>query len=136
MSVNKVILVGFVGADPEIKQTNNRTSVARIRLATSESYKNKSGERVNNTEWHTVILWDKLANVVEQYVKKGNQIYIEGKINTREWEDKNGNKRHSTEVVAGNMTMLGKQNDSNPNTLSQKQSQPIQPVNVDDDLPF
>jgi single-strand DNA-binding protein len=112
MSVNKVILVGHVGSDPEVRYLESNTPVCNIRLATSEVYKNKNGERVTNTEWHTVVLWRGLAEVAEKYVKKGTQLYIEGKIRTRSWDDKDGNKRYTTEIVADVLQLLGKREDS------------------------
>src|SRR4030043_1258975 len=114
MSVNKVILVGHVGADPEVRYIESNTPVCNIRLATSEVYKNKSGEKVTNTEWHTVVLWRGLAEVAEKYVKKGTQLYIEGKIRTRSWDDKDGNKRDITEIIADTLQLLGKRESSEP----------------------
>jgi len=111
MSVNKVILVGHVGQDPEVRYLDNNTPVCTIRMATSDVYKNKSGERVTTTEWHNVVLWRGLAEVAEKYVKKGSQIYIEGKLRTRSWDDKDKNKRYTTEIVADVMQLLGKRSD-------------------------
>ncbi len=105
--VNKVILVGNLGKDPEVKYLDNGVAVANFSLATTESYKNKQGERVNQTEWHNIVLWRGLAEVAEKYLKKGASIYIEGKIKTRKWEDKEGIARYSTEILGDNMTMLG-----------------------------
>ncbi|HKK58301.1 MAG TPA: single-stranded DNA-binding protein [Salinivirga sp.] len=106
MSVNKVILVGNVGKDPEVKHLENDLSLARFPLATSERFKNKQGERTERTEWHNVVVWRGLAKVVEDYVKKGSQLYIEGRIQTRKYQDRDGNDRYSTEIVADNMQML------------------------------
>jgi single-strand DNA-binding protein len=111
MSVNKVILIGHVGQDPEVRFLDNNTPVCTIRMATSDVYKNKSGERVTTTEWHSVVLWRGLAEVAEKYVKKGSQIYIEGKLRTRSWDDKDKNKRYTTEIVADIMQLLGKRQD-------------------------
>jgi single-strand DNA-binding protein len=111
MSVNKVILVGHVGQDPEVRYLDNNTPVCTIRMATSDVYKNKSGERVTTTEWHNVVLWRGLAEVAEKYVKKGSQIYIEGKLRTRSWDDKDKIKRYTTEIVADVMQLLGKRAD-------------------------
>ena len=108
MSVNKVILIGHVGQDPEVRYLDNNTPVCNIRMATSDVYKNKSGERVTTTEWHNVVLWRGLAEVAEKYVKKGSQIFIEGKLRTRSWDDKDKNKRYTTEIVADVMQLLGK----------------------------
>lgn len=111
MSVNKVILVGHVGQDPEVRFLDNNVSVCTIKMATSDVYKNKNGERVTTTEWHSVVLWRGLAEVADKYVKKGSQIYIEGKLRTRSWEDKDKNKRYTTEIVADVMQLLGKRTD-------------------------
>jgi len=106
-SVNKVILVGNLGADPEIRQTNGGQPVANMRIATSESYTDKSGQRVETTEWHTVTAWGKTAELCGQYLSKGRKVYIEGKIKTREYTDKEGNDRKAFEVVAKEVTFLG-----------------------------
>ena len=111
MSVNKVILVGNVGKDPEIRYLEGGTAVCSFPMATSETYRNRDGERVTNTEWHNVVLWRGLAEVAERYVKKGSQLFIEGKIRTRSWDDKEGNKRYTTEIIADNMQMLGRRPD-------------------------
>lgn len=111
--VNKVILVGNLGADPEIRNLPSGSSVANFNIATSESYTNKNGEKVTQTEWHRIECWEGLAKVAEQYLKKGNSVYIEGKIRTEEWQDKDGNTRYTTKIRAQNMTMLGGRNDSN-----------------------
>ena len=106
--VNKVILIGNLGKDPEVKYLDSGVAVANFSLATTESYKNKEGERVSQTEWHNIVLWRGLAEITEKYLKKGNSVYIEGKIRSRKWEDKEGNTRYTTEILADNMTMLGK----------------------------
>ena len=111
MSVNKVILVGNVGKDPETRYLEGGTAVCSFSLATSESYRNRDGEKVTNTEWHNVVLWRGLAEVAEKYVRKGSQLFIEGRIRTRSWDDKEGNKRYTTEIVGDNMQMLGKRSD-------------------------
>ena len=106
--VNKVILVGNLGKDPEVRHLESGVMVANFTLATSESYKDRNtGERKQVTEWHNVVLWRGLAEIAEKYLKKGNQVYIEGKLRTRSWNDQDGNTRYTTEVVADNMTMLG-----------------------------
>ena len=107
MSVNKVILVGNVGKDPEIRHLDSGVAVANFPLATSESYTAKNGERVTTTEWHNIVLWRGLAEVAEKYVTKGRQLYIEGRIRTRSYDDKDGNKRYITEIYGDNMQMLG-----------------------------
>lgn len=106
-SVNKVILVGRLGQDPEVRYTQGGTAVANLRIATDETWKDQSGERQQRTEWHTVVLWRRLAEISGQYLSKGRLVYIEGKLQTRSWQDREGNKRYSTEVQADNMVMLG-----------------------------
>lgn len=110
--VNKVILIGNVGADPEVRYLDGGVAVANLRLATTESYKNKNGEKVDQTEWHSIVIWRGLAEVVEKYVKKGMRLYIEGRIRTRSWDDQNGVKRYTTEIYADNMQMLSNRQDS------------------------
>lgn len=105
--VNKVILVGNLGKDPEVRHLDNGRAVANFSVATSETYKNRQGERVTTTEWHNIVLWTPLAEVAEKYLKKGSQVYIEGKLTTRSWDDQEGNKRYTTEVVGREMKMLG-----------------------------
>ena len=106
--VNKVILVGNLGADPEVKYMPNGNAVANVTLATSESWKDKqSGEQKDKTEWHRVVFFRRLAEIAGEYLKKGSQIYIEGKLQTRKWQDKNGNDRYTTEIIANEMQMLG-----------------------------
>lgn len=110
--VNKVILIGNVGTDPEVRYLDGGVAVANLRLATTESYKNKNGEKVDQTEWHNIVLWRGLAEIVEKYVKKGMRLYIEGRIRTRSWEDQNGVKRYTTEIYADNMQMLSSSRDN------------------------
>ena len=111
MSVNKVILVGNVGKDPETRYLDEATAITKFPLATSETYKNKAGERVSTTEWHNVVLWRGLAQVAEKYVKKGTQIYIEGRIKTRSYDDEDGNKKYITEIVGDQMQLLSRKPD-------------------------
>ena len=105
-SVNKVILVGNLGADPDVRFTASGTQVAHFNLATSESWQDKNGERQERTEWHRIVLWRRLAEIAAQYIKKGNKVYIEGKLQTRSWDDSNGQKRYTTEIVAQTLEML------------------------------
>ena len=109
-------------------------------MATTESYKNKNGERVDTTEWHNIVLWRGLADVAENYLKKGNQIFVEGKIKTRSWEDKEGNKRYTTEILADNMTMLGGRRDGDyadsPAIAKTSKADVAEPESQEDDLPF
>ncbi len=102
-----MILIGNLGADPEVRHLQNGTPVANIRLATSETYKDRqTGERREQTEWHNVVLWRGLAEITEKYLRKGSKVYIEGKLRTRQWQDKDGQTRYTTEIVADEMTML------------------------------
>jgi len=141
--INKAILVGNLGKDPEIRTIENGRKVATFSLATTESYKDKNGERVDQTEWHNIVFWGPIADVIERYLKKGSQIYVEGKIRTRSYEDKDGNKKYITEILGDKMTMLGApkgSSDSAPSMSNGKTT--AQPVGQsfaaeqDDDLPF
>jgi single-strand DNA-binding protein len=106
--VNKVILIGNLGQDPESRTTPGGTTVTNIRIATSESWTDKqSGEKKEQTEWHTVVMWNRLGEIAAEYLKKGSQVYIEGRLQTRKWQDKTGNDRYTTEIVASEMQMLG-----------------------------
>lgn len=146
--VNRVILIGNLGKDPEVRYLEGGTAVANFTLATSETYKDRTtGERKTQTEWHNIVLWRGLAEIAEKYLKKGNQIFIEGKLRTRSWEDKEGNTRYTTEIVGDNMTMLGKRDDnagapapsSAPEPASQGNAASPADSAVDDgtdDLPF
>ena len=130
---SKVMLIGNLGKDPEVRYLDNGVAVANFSLATTENYKNKEGERVSQTEWHNIVLWRGLAEVAEKYLKKGSSVYIEGKIKNRKWEDKEGNTRYNTEILADNMTMLGgKQSQENVAPT------PANDTSTDkaDDLPF
>ena len=109
--INKVILIGNVGQNPEVRYTgdaNNGAKVATIRLATTERYRDRNGNLQEHTEWHSVVVWRNQADVVEKYVKKGTQLYIEGRLRTRSWDDQNGNKRYTTEVMADTLQLLGR----------------------------
>ena len=151
--VNKAIIVGNLGKDPEVRHLENDMVVANFTVATSETYKDrKTGDRVTQTEWHNVVLWRGLAEVAEKYLKKGSQVYVEGKLQTRSWEDKEGNTRYTTEIVGNNLTMLGKRNEGesdtssppreqasaleSPTQNSSKESAPSKSAEEDDDLPF
>ena len=125
--VNKVFLTGYVGQDPTIRQTDNETKVAQLSLATSERYKDRSGEIKEQTEWHNIALWRHYAETVEKYIKKGSLIHVEGKLRTRSYDDNMGFKRYITEIVAERFVMLpsGKKDNTPP---------PIEADN--DDLPF
>ena len=121
--INKVILIGNVGQDPEIRYTgdvNNGTKVATLRVATTERYRDRSGNLQEHTEWHSIVAWRNIADVVEKYVKKGTQVYIEGRLRSRSWDDQNGNKRYVTEIVADTLQLLGRKPEG------QQQAQPYQ----------
>lgn len=111
MSVNKVILVGRLGRDPETRYTGGGQAVANFSLATDETYRDKNGERQKRTEWHKIVVWGKQAEIAQQYLKKGSLVFIEGRIQSREWQDKEGQKRTSFEIVANNFRMLGGRGD-------------------------
>ena len=140
--VNKVILIGSLGNDPEVKYMPNGNAVANISIATSESWKDKNtGEQVEKTEWHRVIFFRRLAEIVGEYLKKGSKIYIEGKLQTRKWQDKNGKDNWTTEIIAQEMQMLdSRSNDSASSGSAPAQQSPSSapPVNndFDDDIPF
>lgn len=140
MGINKVILVGNVGKDPEVRHLDSGVAVTTFTLATSESYKGKDGQKVTNTEWHNIVLWRGLAEVAEKYVKKGNPLYIEGKIRSRSWDDKDGIKRYTTEIIADNMQMLGsKQGNEAATSSAPENSKAVDIENIpaeEDDLPF
>ena len=110
--INKVILVGNLGSDPEIRYTGSGTAVCNFSLATSESYKDRDGNQVENTEWHRIVAWARLAEICGEYLKKGRQVYIEGQLQTRQWEDKDGNTKYTTEIKAREMQMLGGRDDN------------------------
>lgn len=134
--INKVILLGNVGADPEVRALESGAKVARVRLATSEKYTDKDGKKVEQTEWHTITLWRGLADVVDKYVHKGSQVYISGKLKTREYEA-NGEKRYATEIVADELKLLGRASDANeapaPQAVAPVTEAPAPPMG---DLPF
>ncbi len=145
--VNKVILVGNLGADPIMRYTPNGTAVVNFSIATTDKFTSKSGERESRTEWHRVVAWSKLAEICNQYLKKGKQIYVEGRLQTRSWDDQSGNKRYTTEVVVNNMVMLGRAGetadvppqDFPPDNYSQEaaaESTSKAASGDDDDLPF
>jgi single-strand DNA-binding protein len=138
VGVNKVILIGNVGKDPEVKNISDTLKVATFPLATSENYKNKDNETVTNTEWHNIVVWRGLAGVVEQWIKKGSPVYIEGKIRTRNWDDKDGQKHYRTEVIVDNLQMLGSKPEGKPQAAKSNTSTSGNeiPPPEEDDLPF
>ncbi len=138
--INKVILVGHLGKDPEVRHLEGGVSVASFPLATSETY-NKDGRKIEQTEWHNIVMWRGLADVASKYLQKGKLVYIEGKLRTRSFEDKEGHKKYTTEIVAENFTMLGRKSDFENNAIQQSDKQEEQPMTYDqnspdDDLPF
>ena len=146
-SVNKVILIGNLGKDPEVRYLENGAVVANFSIATSETYMDKNtGQKVENTDWHDIVVWRGLAEVVEKYVKKGHKVYVEGKLKKRSWQDKEGITRYSTEVIADEMTMLSSPGQKAPGTQKDPYNSagtPDTPSKVDDiikndkdDLPF
>jgi len=106
-SVNKATIIGNLGSDPEIRTTPSGMRVTTLSVATNRRWTNRSGEMQDETQWHRVVAWNKLAEIAEQYLKKGDRVYVEGRIQYRQWEDQNGQKRYSTEIVANDMVMLG-----------------------------
>ncbi len=141
--INKVILIGNLGRDPEVQTFENGVKKANLSLATTETFTNKEGNKEQRTEWHRVVLWRRLAEIAEEYLHKGNQIYIEGRLRTRKWEDKDGNARYTTEVEGQSMTMLG----GRPSENSSGAAPPVEKEVVqedndtdtetpEDDLPF
>ncbi len=134
--VNKAILLGNLGKDPELRKLDDGRAVANFSIATSETYKNKAGEKVTNTEWHNVVLWSPLAEIAENYLKKGSQVYIEGKISNRSYEDKDGVKKYVSEVVGRDLRLLGRAPESNDSIPTPSPSQETKESVQEDDLPF
>jgi len=147
-SVNKVILLGNLGKDPEVKYTPSGTPVAKLTVATNERYKDKGGEWQDRTEWHNIVLWQRLAEIAGEYLKKGSKVYIEGRLQTRSWDDKQTNqKRYMTEIVASDLVLLSSRGDGDQsgsrggNNLDQRAPEP-EPAAVgstpisDEDIPF
>jgi single-strand DNA-binding protein len=139
-SVNKVILVGRLGKDPEVKYTQAGVPVARFTLATDESWKDQSGEKQQRTEWHNIVAWRKLAEICGQYLNKGKLVYVEGRLQTRSWEDKEGNKRYTTEIQADNLVMLSARTDESRQektaAAAASSNSGFEPEITDDDVPF
>ncbi len=153
MSVDKVILVGRLGQDPDVRYMPNETAVCNFSLATSSSYKDKSGEKVDQTEWHRIVMFGKVAEIAKEYLKKGSQVFIEGRLQTRKWQTKEGQDRYTTEVVAATMQMLGSKESSSGSgespsdfdqTKNQSSNEPTKAPSpavesfdqLEDDIPF
>ena len=149
--VNKVILIGNLGGDPEIRYTNSGTAVATITLATSESWKDQGGQRQERTEWHRCVFYKRQAEIAGEYLKKGSKVYLEGKLRTREWQDQQGQKHYTTEIIVEEMQMLtgrdvanGQQSRPTPNqppanqppAASRRTTSEPPPMDFDDDIPF
>jgi single-strand DNA-binding protein len=136
-SVNKVILVGNLGSDPELRYTPSGKAVATFNLATHEKWTGKDGEKSERTEWHRIVAWDRLGEICGEYLHKGSQIYIEGRLQTRSWEDREGNKRYTTEIVAQTMQMLGSSGKGGTAKSTEESFPTEQPITVpEDDIPF
>ena len=137
-SLNKVILIGNLGQDPEARFTPQGTAVTNLSIATNESWKDQSGEMQDRTEWHRVVMYGRMAETATEYMKKGQMVYVEGRLHTREWEDQNQIKRKTTEIRCDNFTMLGRRSDApagqSQGAMSPSSSAPAS--EVDDDLPF
>ncbi|MBI1184154.1 single-stranded DNA-binding protein [bacterium] len=152
MSLNKVMLIGRLGKDPEVRYLDNNVAVARFSMATSEYYKDNTGNRIEKTEWHNIVVWRGLADIASKFLKKGSQVYIEGKLATRSWDDQKGEKRYTTEIVANELQMLdtkprsdgdggqqqqgGGYGNSSSGGGSRVSENDGYNTNMDDDLPF
>lgn len=135
--VNKVILVGNLGRDPEVRSTPSGQSVASFSLATNRRWKDRDGNRQDQTEWHNIVCWGRQAEVAGQYLTKGKQIYVEGRLQTRSWDDKqSGEKKYRTEVICDNFQMLGSRGDSGSRGGQDEPSGPADSGPIDDDIPF
>lgn len=140
-SVNKVILIGNLGRDPEVRHTANGTAVANFTMATTERWSDPSGERKERTEWHRIVVWAKQAEIAAEYLRKGSPVYVEGSLQTREWTDREGQKRYTTEIRAQRFQMLGRASDRDRAPVpagggSQQVAEPAGPGYEEDDIPF
>ena len=144
MALNKAMLIGNVGNDPEIRTLQENVKVASFRIATTERYTDRNGEKKENTEWHQISAWNKVADIVERFVKKGSKVFVEGKITTRKWKDKDGNERQSTEIRAEGIQLLGKKEESTQEKPAPAEESPalkelkakLDDDNPEQDLPF
>ncbi|CAN5179004.1 hypothetical protein BH23BAC3_BH23BAC3_29840 [soil metagenome] len=146
-SLNKAMIIGRLGADPEVRYTQSNTAVANLSVATTERYKDKNGEQQESTEWHRIVAWGRLAEICQEYLKKGSLAYFEGRIETRQWEDKDGQKKYTTEIKAFSMQMLDSRGDSGGSSSGSSKKSSNEPMgsnvnidnnfdDMDDDLPF
>ena len=142
-SINKVILIGRLGRDPEVKYTPSGQAVAKFSIATDETYKDRNGEQQRRTEWHNIVAWRRLAEICGEYLVKGKLVYIEGRLQTRQWEDRDGNKRNTTEIIAREMKMLSAKGEGERSGISSGQEEPTPAPSpapsaeiTDDDIPF
>ena len=133
--VNKVILIGNLGADPEVRYSQSGTAVANFRIATTETWKKKDGSKEEQTEWHKIVAFARLGEICGEYLSKGSKVFIEGRLQTRKWEDKDGNTRYTTEIVAREMKMLGSRGATNNNSQTEEEP-PFQEPVMGDDVPF
>ena len=134
--VNKAILIGNLGADPEMRYTSSGTAVANFRIATTERWNSPSGEKEERTEWHRIVAFGRLGEICGEYLAKGKQVYIEGRLQTRNWEDRDGNQRTTTEIVATGMQMLGQAAGGNARFQEKDESSPQDESTKDQDIPF
>lgn len=134
--VNKAIIVGRLGRDPEVRYTTSGTAVCNFTVATSDRYKDKNGDPQESTEWHRIVAWGKLGEICGEFLAKGKQVYVEGKIQTREWEDKEGQKRYTTEIRANEMQMLSSKSEGSGGGREQGGDFEEEPFANDDDIPF
>jgi single-strand DNA-binding protein len=135
--INKVILIGNLGSDPEVRYTPSGRAVANFRIATTEQWTNKDGGKEERTEWHRIVAWGRLGEICGEYLHKGKQVYIEGKLQTRSWEDRDGNKRFTTEILAQSMQMLGPAGKEGRASSPDERYPVEEPVTVpEDDIPF
>jgi single-strand DNA-binding protein len=125
--VNKAILIGNLGRDPEVRYTATGTAVASFPIATTERYNDKNGQRQDRTEWHNIVCWSRLAEICKQYLKKGSSVFIEGRIQTRTWNDRDGNKRYTTEIVAATMQILGSRSGAAAEAAERPAAEPVPP---------
>jgi single-strand DNA-binding protein len=137
--LNKVMLIGHLGSDPELRYTEGNVPVTTFNVATNESYKDQNGNLVERTEWHRIVAWRKLAELFAEYLKKGTKVYLEGKLQTRSWDDKDGNKRYTTEIVVNDFTFLDSKGGGGQQSGGGAPTPPPEPASggeKDDDLPF